>query len=364
MCSSGGPPAALQQWTSQPGVHRDGRTRRVGVLLLFSGNFHSLLAAQLLCSPPLTVICFSLYCSVSPFPVCLRFLKKCFLTPLSCFPTSPLSSLLRPPLVLLFTSVRPTWRWDSPWPSQENWEITLKNWLTLTVKSLFNSAMFRQATHTHTRMHLPSYTIIRNRIVFSFLHTEAKQQQQGKVHRPMTCYQSLCIQNENFFNLNIKDLLLTICVENMNFSPLVFVKKQQPSCPFRRSLLWIPQQPPGSLQGHADVRRSEILAGQREDPAAGLHAEEHSLVLRTGAVCRWKQHHGDLKKMKLKHNYFSVFTLAVWELFSSLCCFCTGQDTKLMQNCGKSTFKRTSVDRLMNVLVVCVSPFFQILLVW
>lgn len=28
-----------------------------------------------------------------------------------------------------------------------------------------------------------------------------------------------------------------------------------------------------------------------------------------------------------------------------------------MQNCGKSTFKRTSVDRLMNVLVLCVSMF-------
>lgn len=26
-----------------------------------------------------------------------------------------------------------------------------------------------------------------------------------------------------------------------------------------------------------------------------------------------------------------------------------------MQNCGKSTFKRTSIDRLMNVLVLCVS---------
>lgn len=32
-----------------------------------------------------------------------------------------------------------------------------------------------------------------------------------------------------------------------------------------------------------------------------------------------------------------------------------GQETKLMQNCGKSTFKRTSIDRLMNVLVLCVS---------
>lgn len=26
-----------------------------------------------------------------------------------------------------------------------------------------------------------------------------------------------------------------------------------------------------------------------------------------------------------------------------------------MQNCGKSTFKRTRIDRLMNVLVLCVS---------
>lgn len=32
-----------------------------------------------------------------------------------------------------------------------------------------------------------------------------------------------------------------------------------------------------------------------------------------------------------------------------------GPETKLMQNCGKSTFKRTSIDRLMNVLVLCVS---------
>uniref|UniRef100_A0A674ITA2 Phospholipid-transporting ATPase n=1 Tax=Terrapene triunguis TaxID=2587831 RepID=A0A674ITA2_9SAUR len=32
-----------------------------------------------------------------------------------------------------------------------------------------------------------------------------------------------------------------------------------------------------------------------------------------------------------------------------------GPDTKLMQNCGKTTFKRTSIDRLMNVLVLVVS---------
>ncbi|XP_029017518.1 phospholipid-transporting ATPase ID-like [Betta splendens] len=34
-----------------------------------------------------------------------------------------------------------------------------------------------------------------------------------------------------------------------------------------------------------------------------------------------------------------------------------GPETKLMQNCGKSTFKRTSIDRLMNVLVLCIFVF-------
>ncbi|XP_015253108.1 PREDICTED: phospholipid-transporting ATPase ID-like [Cyprinodon variegatus] len=34
-----------------------------------------------------------------------------------------------------------------------------------------------------------------------------------------------------------------------------------------------------------------------------------------------------------------------------------GQETKLMQNCGKTTFKRTSIDRLMNVLVLCIFGF-------
>uniref|UniRef100_UPI0037E730A8 phospholipid-transporting ATPase ID-like isoform X1 n=1 Tax=Semicossyphus pulcher TaxID=241346 RepID=UPI0037E730A8 len=34
-----------------------------------------------------------------------------------------------------------------------------------------------------------------------------------------------------------------------------------------------------------------------------------------------------------------------------------GPETKLMQNCGKSTFKRTSVDRMMNVLVLCIFGF-------
>lgn len=37
------------------------------------------------------------------------------------------------------------------------------------------------------------------------------------------------------------------------------------------------------------------------------------------------------------------------------CASSPGPDTKLMQNSGKTTFKRTSIDRLMNVLVLVVS---------
>ncbi|XP_076127026.1 phospholipid-transporting ATPase ID [Alosa pseudoharengus] len=38
-----------------------------------------------------------------------------------------------------------------------------------------------------------------------------------------------------------------------------------------------------------------------------------------------------------------------------------GQETKLMQNCGKTTFKRTSIDRLMNQLVLCIFGFLAIM---
>lgn len=33
-----------------------------------------------------------------------------------------------------------------------------------------------------------------------------------------------------------------------------------------------------------------------------------------------------------------------------------GKDTKLMQNSGKTKFKRTSIDRLLNFIIIGVSP--------
>ncbi|KAJ8414854.1 hypothetical protein AAFF_G00023770 [Aldrovandia affinis] len=38
-----------------------------------------------------------------------------------------------------------------------------------------------------------------------------------------------------------------------------------------------------------------------------------------------------------------------------------GPETKLMQNCGKTTFKRTSIDRMMNALVLCIFGFLAVM---
>lgn len=58
---------------------------------------------------------------------------------------------------------------------------------------------------------------------------------------------------------------------------------------------------------------------------------------------------------------FTVIIEMYWYLpldcfcFKIVACFFTGPDTKLMQNSGKTKFKRTSIDRLMNTLVLWVS---------
>lgn len=119
-----------------------------------------------------------------------------------------------------------------------------------------------------------------------------------------------------------------------------------PVSPSRRGTLWTPQQPARPLHRHTNVCWSEIFAGQWEDPAARLHPEEHRVVLRPGAVWRWGEQSGC-------HFYMII---CIWRTSCEVWLCSLGPETKLMQNCGKSTFKRTSIDRLMNILVLCVSP--------
>jgi len=38
----------------------------------------------------------------------------------------------------------------------------------------------------------------------------------------------------------------------------------------------------------------------------------------------------------------------------------SGHETKLMMNCGKSVFKRTNIDRLMNTLIIGVGNFLSL----
>lgn len=48
---------------------------------------------------------------------------------------------------------------------------------------------------------------------------------------------------------------------------------------------------------------------------------------------------------------------------SALLCSVPGPDTKLMQNSGRTKFKRTSIDRLMNTLVLWVGHLLTVALI-
>lgn len=63
--------------------------------------------------------------------------------------------------------------------------------------------------------------------------------------------------------------------------------------------------------------------------------------------------------LEVRHTLIGNYCSGNYETcdFRSFCFSFAGPETKLMQNCGKSTFKRTSIDRLMNILVLFVSAF-------
>lgn len=92
-----------------------------------------------------------------------------------------------------------------------------------------------------------------------------------------------------------------------------------------------------------------------------MRTQKHWVVLWDGHICWY-----DI----LCPCFYSPHPLAlpVFLSFSCVClfsvssqCWClflpcpTGLQTKLMQNCGRTKFKRTSIDKLMNTLVLWVS---------
>lgn len=58
--------------------------------------------------------------------------------------------------------------------------------------------------------------------------------------------------------------------------------------------------------------------------------------------------------------FLDLMLLILCSFNTDICCIPpTGLQTKLMQNCGRTTFKRTSIDKLMNTLVLWVSCCFK-----
>lgn len=81
-----------------------------------------------------------------------------------------------------------------------------------------------------------------------------------------------------------------------------------------------------------------------------MRTQEHGVVLWDGCL-RW---------YAFFFAFFIIIIIVIIFTSRDSYSFPAGHQTKLMQNCGKATFKRTSIDKLMNTLVLLVS-FFHIL---
>lgn len=111
----------------------------------------------------------------------------------------------------------------------------------------------------------------------------------------------------------------------------------------RRGGVRAAQQQAGPFLWDSALARQEVPPEQPEHAAARLRPPQHRGLLRPGYFCR----------------YACVCVLRTPEPeaachLSLLCSSAPGPDTKLMQNSGRTKFKRTSIDRLMNTLVLWV----------
>lgn len=107
--------------------------------------------------------------------------------------------------------------------------------------------------------------------------------------------------------------------------------------------MWAPKQQAGSVLWDSALARQEIHPDQPEHATTRMCPPQHRGLLRTRhlrrSVCICVE---------------NVHLMCVRGL--TLPVFFAGPDTKLMQNSGRTKFKRTSIDRLMNTLVLWVGP--------
>ena len=94
-------------------------------------------------------------------------------------------------------------------------------------------------------------------------------------------------------------------------------------------------------------------------------SQKHWVVLWNGHLCwyyyySWHWYSIFFSFYSTHLLVFSFFLSSYYCFVFADCYFClhpTGLQTKLMQNCGRTKFKRTSIDKLMNTLVLWVRCF-------
>lgn len=253
---------------------------------------------------------------------------------------------------LLSSSERPTWRWDRPWLWQETWEKISKNWQISTV---------RRQTRAHKRIIQCFEYILRGTITTSQSNPGTLWWMRWKQHKDTNS----SFTHENKWYKTCFNGLFVILSTTSNLPCYLSLPQGEVLCEppnnrldrFTGTLTYAGQKYPLDnekilLRG-CTLRNTEWCFG---------------LVLFGGGKDTYKWGFSGncqpckpwLREMK------NQFTVLIWDLLRSTC-FCSsssGPETKLMQNCGKTTFKRTSIDRLMNFLVICVSsqiihPFFS-----
>ncbi|XP_062476415.1 phospholipid-transporting ATPase FetA-like [Pezoporus occidentalis] len=177
-------------------------------------------------------------------------------------------------------------------------------------------------------------------------------------NRPVQVLINGTLKDEKWMNVQVGDI---IKLENNNFvtADLLLLSSSEP-----HSLTYIET---AELDGETNLKVKQALTVTAElgedlqkltefNGEVKCEAPNNKLDKFTGTLTlRGEKYALDNEKMLLRgciiRNTEWCFGLVIY----------AGPDTKLMQNSGKTTFKRTSIDRLMNVLVLLIFAFLALM---
>ncbi|XP_048787386.1 phospholipid-transporting ATPase FetA-like [Lagopus muta] len=177
-------------------------------------------------------------------------------------------------------------------------------------------------------------------------------------NRPVQVLINGTLKDEKWMNIQVGDI---IKLENNNFvtADLLLLSSSEP-----HSLVYIET---AELDGETNLKVKQALTVTAElgedlqkltdfNGEVKCEAPNNKLDNFTGTLAlRGEKYALDNEKMLLRgctiRNTEWCFGLVIY----------AGPDTKLMQNSGRTTFKRTSIDRLMNVLVLMIFAFLALM---